>query len=257
MANRKRRIRRSKQNAKPISRIDRLRTGVPVTLRNGSKDPRQLPISFEWAVVVRYLCSFTTGAASSVLAATSPSEFPRINVAQGVTLRASVPLTFGRVVRDAWMRHYGYAMPTTADYNYSNSEFAIGKVSHFGPIGSFDHIVLQVQYAADVPVLAGSGNLPDTITPSFVGQDTGNRLSRAKISCTPPRLIWGRAPLLPAATSNIVVTPNWEMSGATTNTDAGVIDITVHIRRSYGIAPAATFTNVTYYESDKVKDYVK
>jgi len=243
------------------SKVDRISTGVPRTLRNIPTDPRTLPHCSLYPTVVRfvYLVMPSTVTGYSVSLGTSPRSPNTLQYAftptGAINVAPSASLTFNEIFYAASMRTFGVnvAGQQTSD-NYMFTEFAIQKVLHYGSDNEqalSRDINLGVDFGDDIP--------------GFFGRDAGNRKSRPVVGCSPPRLAWrkiiandnrvcvqvgqnlGIPEFLNAFRANGSLQP-----AASTAYDIGILDITVLVRRSF-----VSLANTAYKLADTSFEYTE
>lgn len=241
----KRRTIRKRRNRPRRPRVNRqvakVSSGIPSTKRVRGNPP-PLNISLSSSVKVAFYVSIKF-AASAAPFAVSIAETPLANNYVRLTPASSYAtstfyLDLDEIFQAAAVRVFGQ-IPKTTDLNYLSSEFALQKVTFFGPIGSTS-IKMGVDFGPGMP--------------GAVGSDEGTMSSRPVVSLSTPRLYWERAS---AVVNGDAAVGLWiygfnptgpYITGGKTTTDQpqfgeqGRIDCTVHVRRSWFSANHAHLT---------------
>lgn len=245
-----RRVKRNRKNSLPIKReLALLRTGIPVSRRNVSRDPPMLPHVLAYPVRVRFgvnMYNTTNTQGYSVNLGGTPTAPNSITInanlmGSGLSNQTStVGLSFNQVFVAAAMRLFGVDVSVDpSGANYVTTDYAIMKVTAYGPDQtsfSSPSIGLSVDVGGDVP--------------GFSGRDSSSKNGRAVVSFSVPRLSWQKIEsssvfnFLSYTFSTSVALPNNLQSNV--YIPLGVIDLTVMVRRSVltqSNASAAIATN--------------
>lgn len=244
----KRRVprRNRRKSARPRSQIARVASGIAIKPRRTRTDPPSMPIALNHSQRLRFnivhqLSDKSKSGKFSVALSKSPLASNYIYLYYEYDTGAiarSFDLTFYDIALAACMSLFGVDVSkdkTTA--NWLATEFCIRKVTLYGSTTRSNPTEISLQMDAGAT------------TPGFVGRDVGDLSRRAVVSATFPRFEWRYVSASPDATflradlgvqlnplilnGNKDAPPNWPRTAGPTNFDAGVLDVSVMLRRAW------------------------
>jgi len=242
---RQRRARRNRRvPSRPRTAVARIANGLPFKPRRVRSDPPEMPVSLTQSLRLRFniVAAYVPAASGKytiVIAKTPLSPncvFLQFGVQNGA-IASAFELKQNDVVMALFMALYGVQYKSsTTDVNVLSTEFAIQKVTLYGPSDGLSsrEISLQVDFGG---------------SPGFIARDIGDRNKRAVIAARTPRMTWYycssadstflradmgtlRNPML-EATAGAAPPKDWASEGNVVRWDAGCLDISLCVRRAF------------------------
>lgn len=232
----KRRTIRKRRNRPKRPRVNRqvaqVSSGIP-SLKRVRGNPPPINIALSQSVKVPFYISIRYAAAAApftVAIADTPLANNYIRLTNASSFATSTfYLDLDEIFQAAAVRVFG-SKPQKTELNFLSSEFALQKVTFFGPIGSTS-IKMGVDFGPGMPGAAGS--------------DEGTMSSRPVVSLSTPRLYWERASQVVNGDAAVglwiygynptgpYINAGKETSDSPQFGEQGRIDCTVHVRRSW------------------------